>query len=112
MNFTTVQDIHILQTVIVIEIMYQKDGPMKIMATKTIQQCNMSPLFLCSLLARIMVEQSASSLFTPPARRAWRSFKFASLNFSVLFSVSQVGLPLMGDTAADIAYGLRKTHCF
>ena len=38
-------------------------------------------------------------LITPPARRAWRSYKFASLGFSVLFSVSQVGLPLMGDTA-------------
>ena len=39
-------------------------------------------------------------LFTPPARSAWRSYKFASLDFSgVFFSVSQVGLPLMGDTA-------------
>ena len=37
------------------------------------------------------------SLFTPPSRRAWRSYKFASLKFSV--SVSQTGLPLMGDTA-------------
>ena len=37
---------------------------------------------------------SSSVLFiTPPARRAWRSYKFASLRFSVLFSVSQVGLP-------------------
>ena len=36
---------------------------------------------------------------TSPARRAWRSYKFASLRFSVLFSVSQVGLPLMGVTA-------------
>ena len=36
---------------------------------------------------------------TPPARRAWRSYKFASLRFSVLFSLSQVGLPLMGVTA-------------
>ena len=36
---------------------------------------------------------------TPPARRARRSYKFASLRFSVLFSVSQVGLPLMGVTA-------------
>ena len=38
-------------------------------------------------------------IITPPARRAWRSFKFASLDFSVFFSVSEVGLPLMGDTA-------------
>ena len=39
--------------------------------------------------------------FTPPARRAWRSYKFASVDFSVLFffSVSKVGLPLMGYTA-------------
>ena len=57
---------------------------------------------------------------TPPARRAWRSYKFASLDFSVFFllrlpvgrggvlnsprfcfflSMSKVGLPLMGDTA-------------
>ena len=40
---------------------------------------------------------------TPPARRAWRSYKFASLDFSVFFffffSVSKVGLPLMGYTA-------------
>ena len=38
-------------------------------------------------------------VITPPARRAWRSYKFASLRFSVLFLVSQVGLPLMGVTA-------------
>ena len=34
---------------------------------------------------------------TPPARRAWRSYKFAP--FLVFFSVSKVGTPLMGDTA-------------
>ena len=41
------------------------------------------------------------SFITPPARRAWRSYKFASLDFSVFFffSVSKVGLPLMGVTA-------------
>ena len=42
-------------------------------------------------------------IITPPARRAWRSYKFASLDFSVFFflffSVSKVGQPLMGDTA-------------
>ena len=56
-------------------------------------------------------------IFTPPVRRAWRSYKFASLDFllrlpvgrggvvnspvSVFFylSMSKVGLPLMGDTA-------------
>ena len=40
---------------------------------------------------------------TPPARRAWRSYKFASLDFSVFFffSVSKVGLPLMGYTAVQ-----------
>ena len=38
-------------------------------------------------------------IITPPARRAWRSYKFASLDFSGFFSVSEVGLPLMGDTA-------------
>ena len=40
------------------------------------------------------------SIITPPARRAWRSYKFASLGFSGgFFWVSEVGLPLMGDTA-------------
>ena len=45
--------------------------------------------------------QCLSSVITPPARRAWRSYKFASLDFSVFFffSVSKVGLPLMGVTA-------------
>ena len=49
---------------------------------------------------------------TPPARRAWRSYKFASLRFSVLFSVSQVGLPLMCVTAVDscLAEHVAKTH--
>ena len=40
-------------------------------------------------------------LFTSPARRAWRSYKLASLNFSFFFfffSASKVELPLMGDT--------------
>ena len=45
------------------------------------------------------------AIFTPPARRAWRSYKFASLDFSVFFlfffSVSKVGLPLMGYTAVQ-----------
>ena len=36
---------------------------------------------------------------TPPARRVWRSFKFAP--FLGFFSVSKVGLPLMGDTAVQ-----------
>ena len=36
-------------------------------------------------------------LITPPARRAWRSYKFAPFLF--FFSVSKVGAPLMGDTA-------------
>ena len=36
-------------------------------------------------------------LITPPARRAWRSYKSASLNISVgFFSVSKVGLPTHG----------------
>ena len=35
---------------------------------------------------------------TPPARRAWRSIKFAPVLF-YFFSVSKVGQPLMGDTA-------------
>ena len=44
-------------------------------------------------------------IITSPARRAWRSYKFASLDFSVFFflfffSVSKVGQPLMGDTAS------------
>ena len=37
-------------------------------------------------------------LFTPPARRAWRSFKFAPFLF-FFSSMSKVGPPLMGDTA-------------
>ena len=37
-------------------------------------------------------------VITPPARRAWRSYRFVSLDFSVFFffSVLKVGLPLMG----------------
>ena len=58
----------------------------------------------------------AASLVTPPARRAWRSYKFApflfllrlpvgrggvinSPRFCFFFPVSKVGAPLMGDTA-------------
>ena len=36
-------------------------------------------------------------IITPPARRAWRSFKFAP--FLVFFSMSKVEPSLMGDTA-------------
>ena len=41
-------------------------------------------------------------LITSPASRSWSwSYKFASLDFFcfLFFSVSKVGLPLMGDTA-------------
>ena len=38
-------------------------------------------------------------LITPPARRAWRSCKFAPFLFFFHLSMSKVGLPLMGDTA-------------
>ena len=38
-----------------------------------------------------------SLLITPPARRAWRSYKFAA--FFLFFLVSKVGLPHMGHTA-------------
>ena len=38
-------------------------------------------------------------IITPPARRAWRSYKFAPLLFFSFFPVSKVGAPLMGDTA-------------
>ena len=41
---------------------------------------------------------ASSYLITPPARRAWRSYKFAPFLF-VFFPVSKVGAPLMGDTA-------------
>ena len=41
----------------------------------------------------------APNLSTPPARRAWRSYKFAPFLF--LFFVSKVGLPLMGYTAVQ-----------
>ena len=51
-------------------------------------------------------------IITPPARRAWRNYKFASLRFSVLFSVSQVGLPLMGDTAVRTAVWAHVTTAF
>ena len=37
-------------------------------------------------------------IFTPPARRAWRSCKFAPFLFFFHLSMSKVGLPLMGDT--------------
>ena len=40
-----------------------------------------------------------NTLLTPPAHRVWRSFKFAPFLF--FFSVSKVGLPLMGDTAVQ-----------
>ena len=36
---------------------------------------------------------------TPPARRAWRSCKFAPFLFFFRLSMSKVGLPLMSDTA-------------
>ena len=36
-------------------------------------------------------------IITPPARRTWRSYKFAP--FLGFFPVSKVGAPLMGDTA-------------
>ena len=38
-----------------------------------------------------------SCLITPPARRAWRSYKIRPV--SGFFPVSKVGAPLMGDTA-------------
>ena len=38
-------------------------------------------------------------IITPPARRAWRSYKFAPFLFFSFFPVSKVGAPLMGDTA-------------
>ena len=40
-------------------------------------------------------------IITPPARRVWRSFKFAPFLFFYFFSVSKVGLPLMGYTAVQ-----------
>ena len=46
--------------------------------------------------------RSAVGFITPPARGAWRSYKFASLDFSVFYFFrveSEVGLLLMGDTA-------------
>ena len=51
-------------------------------------------------------------IITPPARRAWQSYKFTSLGFSVLFSVSQVGLPLMGDTAVRTGVWPHVTTAF
>ena len=52
---------------------------------------------------KIAVYLTFPYLITPPARRAWRSYKFALLRFSIVFSVLQVGLPLMGDTAVRTA---------
>ena len=37
------------------------------------------------------------TLFTPPARRAWRSCEFAPFLFFFYLSMSKVGIPLMGD---------------
>ena len=37
-------------------------------------------------------------IFTSPAHRAWRSYKFAALSFSLFFWVSKIGLPLVSDT--------------
>ena len=38
-------------------------------------------------------------VITPPAHRAWWSYKFVEFCFFLFFGVSKVGLPLMGDTA-------------
>ena len=71
--------------------------------------CNLmssSPHFVRRAVTKVLIKRGCifiyscfAPLITPSARRAWRSYKFASLRFSVLFSVSQVGLPLMGVTA-------------
>ena len=68
--------------------------------------CENKPVEDCRLAAESSLitnnlnqRTSASLLITPPARRAWRSYKFASLGFSGFFSVSEVGVPLMGNTA-------------
>ena len=61
----------------------------------------MENILLC--IFDILLYYIIKKIITPPVRRAWRSYKFASLRFSVLFSVSQVGLPLMGDTAVRTA---------
>ena len=45
----------------------------------------------------LAASKELSEIFTPPARRARRSFKFAPFLF--FFSVSEVGAALMGDTA-------------
>ena len=37
------------------------------------------------LALNIKASNTAGALITPPARRAWRSYKFASLDFSVFF---------------------------
>ena len=49
------------------------------------------------------------NLITRPARRGWRSFKFAPFLF---FSESKFELPLMGDTAVHTAVGARVTTAF
>ena len=51
-------------------------------------------------------------IFTPPARRAWRSYKFGGFCFFIFFWVSKVGLPLMGDTAVHTAVWARVTTAF
>ena len=48
-----------------------------------------------------IVFKTFTKLITPPARRARWSCKFGDSVFFPFFSVSKVGLPLMGDTAGD-----------
>ena len=50
------------------------------------------------LFTQIVIERHLY-IFTPTARRAWRSCKFAPFLVFFHLSMSKVGLPLMGDTA-------------
>ena len=45
-------------------------------------------------IAADSIEVHVGCIITPPARSAWRSYKFASLKFSGFFLVSQVGIRL------------------
>ena len=51
-------------------------------------------------------------IITPPARRAWRSYKFGGFCFIFFFGCRKVGLPLMGDTAVHTAVWARVTTAF
>ena len=59
-------------------------------------------------MSHIYVADARSEFITPPACRAWRSFKFALFLF--FLSVSEVGAALIGDTP-DIVSDIAGSTC-